>query len=640
MSDPIRVLHVEDDSEFAAMTAELLERQDDSITIESVRGASDALEELESREVDCIVSDYQMPGMDGIGLLETVRESHPDLPFILFTGEGSETVASSAIAAGVTDYLQKQVDGKQYELLAHRILNAVKQYRSKRRATDLDRIRTLTREVNRALVRASSRDSLEADVCSIISNAEPYQFAWIGEHDPENNTVEARAGAGVEQGYLDAIRITTDERATGQGPTGRAIRTGKPAFTQDIEDAESYEPWREEALGRGYRSSGAIPLTYQGQPYGVLNVYADRPDAFDEREQGLLVELGEDIAHALHALDVLESRQAKIARLETLFEESPDMIDVHDETGTIIDANPVLAEKLGYSKRELIGKRIWDIDVTIDEEETREILDETVIGDRIQVEARYRRKDGSTFPVEVHIRRLDVEGGRRFLVISRDITEQKERERTLREQNDRLEEFAGIVSHDLRNPLGAAMGYLELAQTDSESPHLDKVASNLDRMERIIDDVLWLAREGQGIGSTETIDLQEAVESSWAVVAGPESSATIDVAEGIGPIHADYDRLRQLLENLIGNALEHAGPDVSVRLEPLDDGFAIADDGPGIPPDQREAVFDIGHSTTESGTGFGLYIVREIANAHEWDIDLLESAQGGTRVEFTGVSLA
>ncbi|MFC7249640.1 response regulator [Halomicroarcula sp. GCM10025324] len=124
---PIRILHVDDDPELADLAGTLLEREDDQFRVDTAGSASEGLEHLEQHPVDCVVSDYDMPGRNGIDFLDAVRELDADLPFILFTGKGSEEVASEAISAGVTDYLQKESGTSQYAVLANRIGNAVEQ---------------------------------------------------------------------------------------------------------------------------------------------------------------------------------------------------------------------------------------------------------------------------------------------------------------------------------------------------------------------------------------------------------------------------------------------------------------------------------------------------------------------------------
>ena len=135
----IRVLHVDDDPEFADLAAAFLEREDDRFELRSVTSAGDGLDRLDETGFDCIVSDYDMPGRNGIEFLEAVREEYPRIPFILYTGKGSEAVAADAISAGVTDYLQKETGASQYTVLANRIANAVEQSRSQRRVQESEK---------------------------------------------------------------------------------------------------------------------------------------------------------------------------------------------------------------------------------------------------------------------------------------------------------------------------------------------------------------------------------------------------------------------------------------------------------------------------------------------------------------------
>jgi signal transduction histidine kinase len=207
-------------------------------------------------------------------------------------------------------------------------------------------------------------------------------------------------------------------------------------------------------------------------------------------------------------------------------------------------------------------------------------------------------------------------------------------EAQIRSQNERLEEFASVVSHDLRNPLHVAESRLELAREDCESEHLAPIGCALDRMRVLIDDLLTLAREGESATDPEPIALAEIVESCWTTV--DTAAATLDVASD-RTISADRSRLRQLFENLFRNAVEHGGGDVTVSVGDLPDGFYVADDGPGIPETDREVVFEAGYSTSPDGTGFGLAIVEQVAQAHGWSVRVTAAPDGGTRFEITGV---
>ncbi|MFB6118893.1 MAG: sensor histidine kinase [Halosegnis sp.] len=154
-------------------------------------------------------------------------------------------------------------------------------------------------------------------------------------------------------------------------------------------------------------------------------------------------------------------------------------------------------------------------------------------------------------------------------------------------------------------------------------------------MNELIDDLLTLARAGRDIDELEPVELEDAVEAAWQGVATDEATLTVETEFTLS---ADKTRLRQLLGNLIRNAVEHAGPDVTVTVGDTPGGFYVADNGPGVPAEDRERIFESGYTTAEEGTGFGLAIVEEIAEAHGWSIAVAESESGGARFEFTGIT--
>lgn len=218
--------------------------------------------------------------------------------------------------------------------------------------------------------------------------------------------------------------------------------------------------------------------------------------------------------------------------------------------------------------------------------------------------------------------------------VSRIITEKKEYERKLERTNERLERFTGIVSHDLRAPLNVAKGHLEILSERTDSGHVDEVQTSLERMEALIDDLLTLAQQGDEVEDVSEVRLRDVAEDAWdSVRAG---AATLEI-ETDRALYADRQRLRQCFENLFRNALDHAGDDVRVCVGSDGDGFYVADDGDGIPPDECELVLEEGYTTADDGTGFGLSIVEEIASAHGWAVEVGESELGGARFEFSSV---
>jgi PAS domain S-box-containing protein len=215
--------------------------------------------------------------------------------------------------------------------------------------------------------------------------------------------------------------------------------------------------------------------------------------------------------------------------------------------------------------------------------------------------------------------------------------ERRRHEEELKSQNERLDAFASMLAHELRNPLEIAQIYLDMGVEESvgddETAPFREVERALDRIEEMIDTLLVVTRRGGAAETTEAVDLGAMAREWWDDL---EPDGTL-VVETDREIVADSSRFRQLLENLYRNAEEHAGPDATVRVGDLPGGFYVADDGPGIPADERDEVFDPGYSTSNVGIGFGLAVVEQLVEAHGWDCEITESASGGARFEFTNV---
>jgi len=498
-SDRIRLLHVDDDRAFLDVTEAFLTRELPAADITTVERPDAAVERLRAEAFDCVVSDYEMPETDGLALLSRVRERDSDLPFLLYTGKGSESIASRAINAGVTGYLQKG-GPEQHERLANRIEHAVREYR-------------------------------------------------VG---------------------LDTERYSAVLRALGY-----------PTYVVDAEGRFAY-------------------------------------------------------------------------------------------------VDEAFADLTGYDREELVGAEPSLVKTTESVEEANEALRSVVSAtgpDAEQFEIEIRTEEGDLIPCRDHLAPLPFEEEYRGCAgILRDITSQRRRREELARKNERLEEFVSVASHDLRTPLSSARTAAELARDTGDADFFDRLDDAHDRFERMLDELLTLAQQGAGVTATDPTDLGSVARTAWESV-GSER-AVLSVASS-PTIEADAGRLRRLFENLLRNAIEHGSTDpssaarghtaarappasrsngrertggddgdsdgdgVTIRVGGLDDGagFYVADDGPGIPPEARESVFDPGYTTAEEGTGFGLAIVCRIAAAHGWEVSLGESDAGGARFEFAGVDV-
>jgi len=726
MSSPpstIRVLHVDDESDFTEMTATFLEREDERFSVETATSASEGLDYIAENQIDCIVSDYDMPSQDGIEFLKTVREEHLNLPFILFTGKGSEEVASTAISAGVTDYLQKESTTSQYTVLANRIRNVVEGSSAQRdRQRHLDAIETAQEGIS---ILNDGQFIYVNEAYADLYGYEPAKM--IGERwdliYPDEKVAEVRdevlpvvENTGRWHGEITGIRAdgTTlvQEKTLAETDGGELVCT-----VRDITE-------REEQKKRLKRTTASFELAVEGANLGVwdwdmrtdevqfndkwaemlgytleelephLDTWETRvhPDDLDDVEAALQAHIeGKtpyyDTEHRMETadgdwkwirdigtvverndadepiravgihLDVTEQKQREqeldqhTERLEEvtseleeqyqyLFEQAPIMAVVtRAENGRPIieDSNQLFVDTLGYTKDEVLEQELADFYTS---ESRRKLLgdggyERALNGNFVREDRELVTADGGTIKtllraVPRYDGHMEVNGTLAFYI---DISERKE----LEQEKNRLEEFTSIVSHDLRNPLNVAGGRVELAREECDSEHLDHAKTALDRMEELIGDLLQLAQSGDHVDATIQIDLETVMENCWQNV---ETADATLVGETEQVIWADRSRVSQLFENLFRNAVEHAGTDVTITVGELDDGFYIEDDGPGISEEDRDDVFTAGYSTAGDGTGFGLSIVKQVAEAHGWTIDVTDGSDGGARFEITDVEFA
>ena len=904
MTDRIPVLLVDDDPDLLSVTASFLEREADRIAVETAADPTAGLELLAERDVECVVADYDMPGRNGLDFLEAVRERDPDLPFILYTGTGSEAIASEAISAGVTDYLQKRGGTERYERLANRVVEAVEKRRAERAAArTVDQVAAVAegasdavlsldgdggirfanpaaerlfgrdrsslrgtafaallaesgdRTVDRLLPPANgssggagvgegdgatevecsverpdgtearvamrtgrltgggeprtvvlARDETErdrhrafiehaSDVVAVLSSDCRFRYLspscervtghdpaeLVGEpaleyvHPEDRDAVEAAFGgidaddgpssaeyrfrtADGEYRWLESVGsdridggdvvefVVTTRDVSDRKARERAL-TRLREWTRELNYARTTEEAAELAVdavddlvdaglsGVHLQTDGgerlepvalgdSVPSTFETQPsydrgepegtraalaweafgaegsividelsasdrlsepspaeslvlrpigdHGLFVVSAPTAEAFSETDV-LVAEIL--TGHLEAALDRIE-RESRVERLhgatrtlvgaesraeiaERAVEAATDVLGfsivtvrIHDEeAGGLVpmavspEARELLPERTTYEPGG--GSRNWTAFEAGEPQKYDDIRGTDAFDSETALRSLLVVPIGDFGTIAVGETEPDVFGGvdeylAGILATAAETAFQAEArtrrlsERTaeLQRQNDRLEEFAGVVSHDLRNPLEVARGRTELAREECDSDHLEAVERAHDRMTALIDDLLTLAREGKPVTDAEAVDLGQVVGSCWRTVDTGEATLRTDAEE---MLRADEGRLRQLLENLMRNAVEHGGDDVTVTVGSLPGGFYVADDGPGIGPEQREEVFDAGYSTSRSGTGFGLRIVEQVADAHGWSVRVVESEEGGARFEVTGV---
>jgi PAS domain S-box-containing protein len=376
----------------------------------------------------------------------------------------------------------------------------------------------------------------------------------------------------------------------------------------------------------------------------AVSIGLDDADTFDGEE---IVDICEIIQRresgylSMVANEVRVSLQAE-RRFETLLANVPEpaVVAAFDADEPVVSmANVAFEETFGYDAAAVEGQRLASL-ITPGDAALSSAALWARSGNASGTEIERETADGKrrTFLFQSSIVRRE-SGETEGYGIYTDITDRKRREQTLQHQNEQLERFVDVISHDLRNPLEVSSGRIELAldvtEDEAVSDHLEAARDANERMGALVEDLLSLAKQGQVVGETEQVSLAAAARSAWSHV--ETGAGTLDVRDD-QQFEADPGRLSALFENLFRNSVEHGStnPDaVTVTVGTTDAGFYVADDGPGIDPEHRDAIFTEGFTTSDGGTGFGLSIVETIADAHGWSLSCTDSETGGARFEIS-----
>jgi PAS domain S-box-containing protein len=512
--------------------------------------------------------------------------------------------------------------------------------RQRKRLAALNDINSLVHRVGEAVVQQSDREEIERLVCQALAESASYDFAWVGELEPDGDRVRDRVQAG-DPGYVDGLDIRTDGAPERDGPTVSAIRTGEMQVVEDVAEDEDYEPWRERALDHGYRSSAAVPITYEDARYGVLNVYSERSDAFGEEERAAFERLGTIIAHAVRSVEREHRLRESERRYRTLAENIPNgavaLVDeelryqlVAGETFEHVDVDPV----------DLEGERVQDVDVLGGglQDQLVDVMRAALDGEEVSTEL-----ETADRTYVVHVIPVEQDGEvHGAMSLSQDVTERVRREEELEHERERLELLNRLIRHNLLNSLNvveARLGLLEGHVDDAADEHL---ATALDRTGEMIDLIetiraLMRAVDEEDEQDLESVSLDAMLREEVRTMAAayPEAEFALDGLPSVD-VRAD-ELLAEVFENLLVNAVQHNDaetPRVWIDVAVGDDAAVVevADNGPGVPDELREIIFDKGTKGFESpGTGFGLHLVREIVDAYGGDVGVDDDESGGAR---------
>jgi len=629
------VLHVDDPSITRVASGHL--EADDAFRVLTAETSEEALDRLSEGGVDCVVSDYRLPDMDGLKLLRHVREAYPDLPFVLFTGKGSEEVASDAIAAGVTDYLQKRGDPDQYSLLANRIENAVGQYRAERAASRRASQQEAVASLGKRALRGDDVDDLYAAAVERVADALDVRFAAVFERDSTGQGLALRAAYGWDE---DDVRTV--------GPNshpGHALTRQESVVVTDAGTGVEFDPGP--LLADDDVESGVcVSIGGTGDPWGVLAVHHDRPRAFSEHDVNFLLSVGHVLVEGADRRQRMRELEGERDRLAALFDNTIDPTIEYtyvDGERIVQDVNAAFEETFGYSREAAVGAHVDDLVVPSDKSEEAARIDRRIrTGERIEIEVRRRTADGELR--DFLLRNIPIQGadGPTGFAVYTDVTGRNEREQ-------RLQVLNRVLRHDLRNDMNVVLGIAELVESQVDDDDLRAELASLQRVaERLLDRsaharIIEETLENDWIDG-RTVDVVGLVERVVAEFGDeyPAASVAVDVPESA--VAAAGPALGTAIEELLANALEHNDadePHVEVSVSTTDDDddrrvvVEVADDGPGIPAHERTVLVAGTETPLEHGSGLGLWLVRWIVHGAGGDLSFESRDPRGSRVTVT-----
>lgn len=557
--------------------------------MQTATSARDGLEKIAEDDIDCIVSDYDMHSQNGIEFLETIREEYSDIPFILFTGKGSEEVASEAMSAGATDYIQKGTDIEQYEVLAKRISNYVEQHRAKRELEETSRW-------------YSQLLAYSADFVMVVDES--------GEIDYISPAVERVMGYTPDELVSQSTFDLVNPEDTNRVKDAFSATIGSPETEVVVEFRAKHVDESDRWLEMRGRNLLQNPIV-----------------------DGILLNV-RDITERVH-------REQELRHERTFMEECLDAIHngflILNGDGDIVRWNQPVQEITGYSDQDLDGLDVTSLFVREDVERIEDAIGAVIDSGSVRIETTIETSAGERVPFEFYGRKLSNPLDDELLIAGglRDISGQQARDSEIVRYRERFETLASMLSHDLRNRLNVANGRLELAREEHDNEHLSELSGSLHKMEQLIKAFRTLTRQWPPIEESEPIRVGRLVTEAWSNLDAPDATLMIDIDQ---TIIAEETRLTELLEQLFRNAIHYGGEGVTVTIGELEDGFFVEDDGPGLSEEQQD-VIEIGYSTSRTGDGLGLSIARAVAEAHGWSIDVTEGRAGGFRVELTDIEV-
>lgn len=496
-------------------------------------------------------------------------------------------------------------------------------------------------KANEVILHAKNEEELYSQICELSVSYQYILFTWIGIPDDVTKIVKPFIWAGQEAGYLTAIKnITISDEATGNGPCGMAFRTGIFYYSNDVEHDPAMDPWRKEALLRGFRSSIAFPIKINNQVVSLLTMYASQSNYFTNEQIGLLLNVSENISFALQAFHIEGQRKktkSQLLKLSQAIEQSSASVVISDLEGKIEYVNPAFCNLTGYSMEEALGQnpRILKTGRTSEFEYLQ--LWQTIIDKKTwHGEFCNKKKNGELYWEYAVISPILNQNGEvtNYVAVKENITERKRLEEEqqrmtvdLLQRNKDLEQFSYMLSHNIRGPLTNILGLIAAVRggliKSEEELIMNGISKSADSMDQVIKDVTEILQIKKfSVESKETIDM-------YAVFENVKSTLHNLITEKDAIIETDFSKINHIyniqtyLENifyhLILNGLKFAKPGQIPKIlvwteQDLDECLIhVRDEGIGIDlAKQNEHLFRLYKKLNLNieGRGIGLFMVK------------------------------
>ncbi len=600
--------------------------------------------------------------------IETLGSKHPFFAYFESISQAfkEKSATNFVIEAKIGDewYIQQCYRVPKTQCIRIYAINITQRKKAEENLQKLYRHQRAVSNSNQALMHASDEILLTQQICDIIVNNCGYALVWVGfaKHD-QHKTVHPVAFAGFDKDYIAALGVNWDENSkNGRGPTGTVIRTGKPYVCKNMQIDPNFEPWRPQALKRGYTASFVLPLiSFEGETFGALNIYSKESDPFTDDEMKLLNELSNDFSYGLDMLRLRKKRdeaEETLRKQASLIDLSPDAIIIRKLEGTITYWSKGAEKLYGWTKEEAIGKDINRLLESKLPQTLNEIVNKLKLESKWSGEIFHTCKDGSKLVVQSYwLGKIDQDNNLFEIFESNvDITSRVQMQTKLEESAVLVEEYAnqmeelanqraeqlkdaerlaaigataGMVGHDIRNPLQAITGDLYLAKMELDSiseseektnalESLREIEKNIDYINKIVADLQDFARPLKP--KTEEADINVIIDDLLKKTKLPEQiSISVKVEKNAKKIVADADYIKRILQNLIINAAQ-AMPNggklsIEAHKEVNDIILTVEDTGVGIPKDVQGKLFTPMFTTKAKGQGFGLPVIKRMTEA-------------------------